>query len=671
MPFWWRRRRKNWYGRLRYRRRFQRYKGRRRRRRITRRRNRRPARRRRRRRYKVRRKRKTLPIVQWQPDSIRKCKIKGFTDFILGAEGTQMYCFTAHKQDYVPPKVPWGGGFAIEQYNLKLLYEEYTFHNNIWTASNILKDLVRYMGVRLEFYRHPDTDFIVSYSRQPPWDLTKFTFMGCHPHQMLLEKHKRIIFSLASKPHGKYVTKMKIRPPKQMISKWFFSKQFAPKNLFQIKGSALNLRYSFLSATNENRLATIYSINTAYYKEPDWGQARPVGTETYYKPYHGMKTPQYYKVKVKGQTALQQRQIPKENEMSTYSNADAISFEKGWFQPEFLQAKELLSSSGGSPIATHQAFAARYNPNKDSGEGNLIYCVSITSQNWKVPESNELVIAGVPLWLGLHGYVSYIITTRKISFLGLHVICIKSPAIHCYPEIGGCDIYVPIDWDYMSGKLPYDQTPTQLQLRNWYPTINWQLKTLNTIVETGPFVPQYSEVTNSTWELKLGYQFYFKWGGPQTQDPEITNPDNLQTYDVPDTFQQRLQIANPAKLSTESILHPWDWRRGYVKERALKRMCTNLSTDTEFEPSPAKMQKKKERQGGLPLHREKEEEEIQSCLLSLSEKNIFQEEDPQTLQHLIQQQQEQQLELKRSILTLLMDLKQKQRMIQLQTGMLD
>lgn len=115
-----------------------------------------------------------------------------------------------------------GGGFAIEQYNLKLLYEEYTFHNNIWTASNILKDLVRYMGVRLAFYRHPDTDFIVSYSRQPPWDLTKFTFMGCHPHQMLLEKHKKIIFSLASKPHGKYVTKMKIRPPKQMISKWFF-----------------------------------------------------------------------------------------------------------------------------------------------------------------------------------------------------------------------------------------------------------------------------------------------------------------------------------------------------------------------------------------------------------------------------------------------------------------
>nr|UHS18328.1 MAG: hypothetical protein [Gammatorquevirus sp.] len=668
MPFWWRRRRKPWYGRWR-RRRFQKYK-RRKYRRIPRRRNRRTTRRRRRRRRKVRRKRKTLPIVQWQPDSIRKCKIKGFTDFILGAEGTQMYCYTVHKTDYVPPKVPWGGGFAIEQYNLKYLYEEYQFHNNIWTASNILKDLVRYLGVRIEAYRHPETDFILAYSRQPPWDLTKFTFMGCHPHQMLLEKHKRIVYSLASKPQGKYSIKFKIRPPKQMISKWFFSKEFCPKNLFQIKGAALNLRYSFLSPKNENRLATIYSLNTQYYKEPDWGATHPIGTETYYKPTHGLKVPQKYEIQVKGQTALQTREIPTSDQITHYSYADSVSYDKGWFKSEFLLAKNLLYN-GGRAIALHQVIAGRYNPTKDSGNGNLIYCVSITAQNWKVPESNELVVAGVPLWLGLHGYLSYIIATRKLSFLELHVICLKSPAIHCYPEIGGCDIWVPIDYTYMLGKMPYDQTPTDRQKQYWYPTINWQLQTLNTIVETGPFTPQYSEITNSTWELKLGYQFYFKWGGPQTQDPEITNPAELQTYDVPDKITQRLQIANPAKLSTESILHPWDWRRGFVKERALKRMCDHLETDSEFEPSPAKMCKEKSRKGALPQCREKEEEEIQTCLLSLSEKNICQEEDPTTIQQLIKQQQQQQLELKRSILTLLMDLKEKQRMLQLQTGMLE
>nr|UHK05494.1 MAG: ORF1 [Torque teno midi virus] len=668
MPFWWRRRRKPWYGRWR-RKRFQRYK-RRKYRRLPRRRNRKLTRRRRRRRRKVRRKRKTLPIVQWQPDSIRKCKIKGFTDFILGAEGTQMYCYTVHKTDYVPPKVPWGGGFAIEQYNLKYLYEEYQFHNNIWTASNILKDLVRYMGVRIEAYRHPETDFILAYSRQPPWDLTKFTFMGCHPHQMLLEKHKRIVYSLASKPHGKYSTKFKIKPPKQMISKWFFSKEFCPKNLFQIKGSALNLRYSFLSPKNENRLATIYSLNTQYYKEPDWGATHPIGTESYYKPTHGMKVPQRYRVQVKGTSQLQDREIPTQQQLSTYTYADSVSYDKGWFKSEFLLAKELLYN-GDRPIATHQVIAARYNPTKDSGTGNLVYCVSITAQNWKVPESNELVIAGVPLWLALHGYVSYIIQTRKISFLELHVIVLKSPAIHCYPEIGGCDLYVPIDYTYLQGKMPYDQTPTTRQKQYWYPTINWQLQTLNTIVETGPFTPQYSEIANSTWELKLGYQFYFKWGGPQTQDPEITNPADLQTYDVPDKITQRLQIANPAKLSTESILHPWDWRRGFVKERALKRMCDHLETDSEFEPSPAKMCKEKIRKGALPQCREKEEEEIQSCLLSLSEKNICQEEDPTTIQQLIKHQHQQQLELKRSILTLLMDLKEKQRMLQLQTGMLE
>ncbi len=50
--------------------------------------------------------------MQWQPDSIRKCKIKGVGILILGAEGTQMDCFTVTKTDYVPPKIPWEGALV-------------------------------------------------------------------------------------------------------------------------------------------------------------------------------------------------------------------------------------------------------------------------------------------------------------------------------------------------------------------------------------------------------------------------------------------------------------------------------------------------------------------------------------------------------------------------------
>lgn len=576
-----------------------------------------------------------------------------------------MNCYTVHKSDYVPPKLPWGGNFGIECFTLKYLYEELQFHQNIWTASNLYKDLCRYLYCRLTLFRHPETDFIIAYKRQGPFDLTKFTFPGCHPQQLLLEKHKKILLSQASKPNGKYAIKLKIKPPKQMISKWFFTKDFSTKTLFQLKAAACNFRYSFLSGKNENMLVTIYSINPKYFITPDWGHS--TGPNQPYKPYSTMHLPQKYKVQVKGSTELQTKTMTI-TDSSSYG--DSVNYNTGWFKSEFLQAKELVQDSG-KPIATHQAFSARYNPNKDTGEGNEIYCLSITADRWDPPSKDKTVyLVGMPLWLGLYGFYSYVIKTKGISFLGLHTVIIKSPAIHCYPEIGACDRYCPIDWEIFTGKLPYDQTITTFDKTQWFPTMHWQKKTINAIVESGPLMPKYNEETYSTWELKLGYSFYFKWGGPHTDEPEITNPEQLQTYDVPDTIQQNIQITNPEKTSPETILHSWDFRRGFVTERALKRMYDNFETDSEFQCSPAKIKKERERIGAAPPCKTPQEEEIQTCLQALSEENIYQETPQQDLHLLIQQQQQQQQELKRNILMLLMDLKTKQRMLQLQTGML-
>ncbi len=197
MPFWWNRRKKPWYG-IRFRRRWRRRWPKRRRRKIyKRRRARKPYRRHRRRRYKVRRKKRKITVQQWQPDSIKKCKIKGVGTAVLGAEGTQMNCYTAEKNKYVPPKVPWGGGLGLENFTLKYLYEEYNFKNNIWTASNKYKDLCRYTGTSVTFFRHPETDFVVAYNTQPPNTFNKYTYPAMHPQMLLLEKHKRIILSSA------------------------------------------------------------------------------------------------------------------------------------------------------------------------------------------------------------------------------------------------------------------------------------------------------------------------------------------------------------------------------------------------------------------------------------------------------------------------------------------
>ncbi len=208
MPFWWRRRKKFWTN-TRFRRRKIYTRRNKRRARYSRWRRRRPypRRRRRRRRKKVRRKKQRIAIHQWQPDSIVKCKIKGNAVIVLGTECRQMRCYTDVRNDTVPPRTPSGGGFGYEVYNLDYLYSEYLFHNCYWTKSNLYKDLCRFLGVKVVFYRHHKTDFIVAYDRDPPFKLTKSSYMGTHPQQMLLQRHHKVILSKFTKPTGRLTKK--------------------------------------------------------------------------------------------------------------------------------------------------------------------------------------------------------------------------------------------------------------------------------------------------------------------------------------------------------------------------------------------------------------------------------------------------------------------------------
>nr|UHM27088.1 MAG: ORF1 [Torque teno midi virus] len=663
MPFWWRRRRRFWWGRRRYNNPYRKYKTRKqRRRRIPKRRTRRTYRRRRRRRYKVRRKRKLINLKQWQPDSIRKCKIIGLGVLVLGAEGKQMDCFTTNKYDYIPPKVPYGGGFGVEKYTLSYLYAENLLHNNIWTTSNIHRDLCRYLRCKIIFYRHPETDFIVAYQRQGPFDLNKYTYPGTHPHQLLLEKHHRLILSQKSVKNGKYKVKMNIKPPKQMITKWFFQKNFAPATLFLLKGAAMNLRYSFLSASNENLLVSLLSINPGFYKNLDWAQARS-GTN-FYEPYTHIDKNLQYKYKVKGSAD------PKTGNMqaATQNYKASVNYNTGYFMKQFLNATEILQS--GTHQATIPLIGGRYNPIQDDGQGNKVYVKSILQDSWEPPTTDKtLLIEDMPLWLSVYGIVSYLRTMKNKEYLKTSVIILISKHIYCAAQIGGCTKYIPIDYDYTQGQKPYDQLLFPSDKEYWYPTVLWQLKTLNAIAESGPYMPKYSEEKYSTWELKYKYIFYFKWGGSHVPEDDPKNPADQATFDVPDTVTKRLQIANPETQATETFIHPWDYRRGSIKPSALKRMYSHLESDADIPCSQTEIQKKKIKYGAALQNPQEETQEIQKCLQELCKESTYQE-STETVRDLIKQQHHQQQQLKYNIIRLLIDLKEQQKNLQLQTGFL-
>nr|UHK05684.1 MAG: ORF1 [Torque teno midi virus] len=662
MPFWWRRRGKFWGGRWRRRRQWR---TKRRRPRLYKRRRtfRTNRRRKRRRRRKVRRKkRQTIPVRQWQPDRVVKCKIKGVDVLVLGAQGKQLMCYTNEKKNNTPPKAPGGGGFGCQQYSLGSLYQEYLFKNNIWTHTNIFLDLVRYLGVKFTVYRHADTDFIINYDRQPPFDIGKFTYMLCHPQNMLLSKHKKILLSKFTKPHGRVKKTFFVKPPKQMITKWFFSEHFSHAPLVLLKAAAFNSTYAHLGCCNVSQLLTIFYINPDFYQFPNWGLEN-LSTSPY-KPYQNV--PQLYFKDSKGKI----HKGPEAHQ--TY--ADSISYDKGWFQTAVLAAVAVYNNQEGTSLfATMPCNVTRYNPNLDSGVNSKLYLKSVTTSNYLPPTTDsQVIIQGYPLWMMIYGFLNYIAMVKKDkTFLETHFVVLQSPALLPYSQPGAGKYYVPIDKNFVNGKAPFDEYITVNMKAKWYPTVQNQIETLNAIVCSGPYIPKYDNTKASTWELHMFYQFFFKLGGPEITDKPVTDPTAQGHYEVPDTVQGTIQISNPAKQKAETIFHSWDYRRGCITKTAIERMQCNLSIDTDFEPTSPPAKKRKTTGPELTC-REEENQEILSCLQTLCEEDTCQEfQETQTIQDLIKQQQQQQHKLKRTILKLLMEIKDKQRMLQLQTGVLD
>nr|UHM26095.1 MAG: ORF1 [Torque teno midi virus] len=671
MPFYWRRRRRWWWGKRwnRYKRK-PRYKRRKRfyRRRRT---NRAPRRRRRKRKYKVRRKKKLITLKQWQPDSVRKCKIKGYGTLVLGAQGRQILCYTNMIKYNWIPKAPGGGGFGCQLFSLGTLYTDWVFKKNIWTHTNIYYDLVRYLGVRFTFYRHPETDFIIAYDNQPPFDIQKLTYMHCHPANLLLARHKKILLSAATNPRGRLKLKIRIRPPKQMITKWFFSKHFASAGLCLLKAAAMQTRYANLGCCNTNQLVTVYYLDPMFYVNGNW--AHKISDTTPYKPYDAVPTLYCWPPNSNINDTCPDQEKNKWTVPTTYDTS--VSWDKGCFCKKLMTAIQVSST----PQPSHKAAAlpvnvARYNPNYDSGELSEIWMCSAFSKGHEKPiTDHDLYMSGYPIWMMLWGFLNYVqMKKQDKTFFDTYYIVIKSPAFFPKPQIGAGQYYIPIDWEFVTGTLPYEEYVTMAMKAAWYPKLKNQMKILNILATTGPFVPKYDETKNSTWELDYYYNFFFKFGGPELTDPKVVDPQYQSTYDVPDTITGRLQITDPAKNKASKLFHSWDWRRGLLTKRAFETMQQNLSTDTDISTDSASPQKKKKRTGPLLNNPEEETKKIKSCLLSLCEENTYQ--DPETeedIKQLLKLQQQQQLELKRNILTLLMELKEKQRMLQLQTGVLE
>lgn len=101
---------------------------------------------------------------------------------------------------------------------------------------------------------------------------------------------------------------------------------------------------------------------------------------------------------------------------------------------------------------------------------------------------------------------------------------------------------------------------------------------------SGPF--SYSDdLKNTTIQAK--YKFKFKWGGNLSYHQTIRNPC-AQDGQTPSTSRQsrEVQIVDPLTMGPRYVFHSWDWRRGWLNDRTLKRLFQKPLDYEEYPKSP-------------------------------------------------------------------------------------
>lgn len=479
---------------------------------------------------------------------------------------------------------------------------------------------------------------------------------------LIQRKRKRFLLSTATKPNGKLTTKIKFKPPKQLVSKWMFQEDFCKYGLVTLIASACNLRYANLTPKNENLLITLWYMQTDFYKQSTWANASQA-----YKPYSTCPTNlTFYYLNDKGQ------EVTYTMEGSSWTTQQqSLNIQQGWFCTNVLKA--IRVQQGSSKYGMTPCGTVRYNPLTDNGKGNKMWLTSILSGTYNVPKDEDLIMEDYPLWLMLYGYTSYLRDKKHdASYFNAYILVIRTDKVYRLSGIGDSPYYVFLDKSFINGKGPYNQTPNPLPGNVWYPSLRKQLEAITEIVNTGPYIPKYDNIVNSTWECNYHYNFYFKWGGSYPPQGDAQDPSKKGKYPVPDNQYQELQIKDPRNQKIETVLRTWDYRRGSITQKALKRMYDHLESDESISTDSSGFSSPKKKKKNPTLQNPtKESKKIQECLQSLCEENTFQEhqEDPNLLQ-LIQQQHNQQQQLKHSLITLISDLKHKQRTVLHQQGML-
>ncbi len=485
---------------------------------------------------------------------------------------------------------------------------------NWWTKSNLNLPLCRFTGCKLKLYKSENVDYVCSYFNCYPMVDTLHLRNSCQPSIQLMNPDSIIVPSKRTQPKGRPYKTIKITPPAQLQSKWYFTKDIATTGLLLLTTTICSLDHYFIASNAENNNVGFKSLNTKYINKHNFGSTSEYGwvpwiegttqkTFWVHKSAHPNRADistlyVYDCIYLGNASTYQPGRTPTQSETMTqylenyknwgnlfyhtYLHGEALILvcTKNFTEIKNFTRSSLTNATNGFTILTEPIYLyCRYSPDIDTGIGNLTYLLpSIRDTNNWEPQNNEnLKHGGFPLWITFFGWLDWI---RKGKFVvhvdDFYTVVFKSQFIT--PKL---DYYCPIDEDFYNNKSPYQQNEGEIvpsDHSNWNPHVRFQQQTLENIVQAGPGTAKFPHGTKSV-EAKCKFSFYFKFGGCPPKMETITDPTKQEKFPIPHNEQSMYPLQNPSQ-PPETFLYNFDVRKDIITKTAAKRIKSDWQTET-------------------------------------------------------------------------------------------
>nr|UGV35543.1 MAG: ORF1 [TTV-like mini virus] len=633
-------------------------------------------RRRRRWRKRVRRyfpkKLKTITLKEWQPHSIKKCKITGMICLLQANVNRLGNNFTLYENSIVPPHLPGGGGFSIMKFSLKTLFEQHQYDRNWWTQSNKEMPLCRYLGCKFKIYQSDTADYTFRYINSPPFTATNYMYASTQPSMQMMMNNTILIPSTKTKQRKRPYKTIRIKPPTMLTNKWYFQHDLLNQGLVLTMASAASFQEYYIKNTWQSINITIISLNTKLFTNRNFHThdtsgyySRELnGQKTYLyatdQPHPNITTLKIGQIIFLGQTRYYthgETYNTRTDKTKNWSNWKQHPPENSWgnpFMAEYISGdmpllystkppSEIFNKNSENDTVSDLTFLTstitwdlRYNPNRDDGSTTQIYLLPnyehAQQHGWEPLNKPELMFEGFPLWLGLWGYIDFQKKQATVSQIDTHhILVIKNKTTA--PQ---ADYIVPLGYKFTHDKSPYEDEVNSFDKDKWYPMVQYQEESINQILSCGPGTMKLPDYVKTS-ELHMKYTFYFKFGGNPPPMNTVIDPQNQPVFPMPNNEQQTTSLQNPA-TAPQYFLYNFDTRRNIITQRAAERITRDYQTkDYSFPDTGFSM----------------DTSPIKQTQQTSSDETSSEKEEEETLFHQLQQQRRKQKRIKQRILRLL------------------